>query len=94
MKTSLTPENVRAAIREIGKHGKESSIDPGTIARQLVGSDPDTWGKVMKPLRPLLVQMAKDGEIEFLRKGKPIAPEELRGVYRLRVVELAVAAQP
>ena len=89
MKKSVTPENVRAALRDIERRGKESSIDPGTIARELVGSDPDTWGKLMKALRAVLMQMARDGEIEFLRKGKPIAPEELRGVYRLRVVELA-----
>ncbi|TDH36160.1 DUF3253 domain-containing protein [Pseudohoeflea suaedae] len=88
MKTSPTPENVRAALREIERRGKENSIDPGAVARDLVGSDPDAWGKLMKPLRAVFLQMARDGEVELLRKGKPVAPEDLHGVYRLRVVEL------
>ena len=92
MKKSLNPEAVRAAIRDIDSRDRQNSIDPGAIARELVGPDPDTWGKLMKPLRAHLQQMARDGEIEFLRKGRPIAPEELRGVYRLRVVELRPAA--
>lgn len=27
--------------------------------------------------------MAKQGEIEILRKGKPVNPDSFRGVYRL-----------
>jgi Mn-dependent DtxR family transcriptional regulator len=83
---SISTEAIRTALREIDKSRPGASIDPGEIARHLVGSDPAVWGKIMKPLRPALVQMAKDGEIELTRKGKPVAPEALRGVYRLRVI--------
>ena len=37
----------------------------------------------MKPLRLAAVEMAKAGEIEILRKGKPVDPDRFRGVYRL-----------
>ena len=89
MTQTLSIETVRIAIRELDRNRGTTSIDPGEIARHIVGSDPASWGRVMKPLRTILVRMAEAGEIELLRKGKPIAPADVRGVYRLRVLDLA-----
>lgn len=90
MTMSINAENVRAAIGEIAAARPGTSIDPGEVARKLAGTDTKAWGRAMKPLRAVLLGLAKDGEIEFLRKGKPVAPEDLRGVYRLRVIKLAL----
>lgn len=39
----------------------------------------------MGPVRHRAVQLAREGRIEILRKGRAIAPEAVRGVIRLRV---------
>jgi uncharacterized protein DUF3253 len=85
----VTTATVRAVLRAFEAARPGASIDPGAVAREIAGPDPDRWGRAMKPLRPVLVALAQAGEIELTRKGKPISPAELRGVYRLRVVDLA-----
>lgn len=78
------PAALRAAIlellaaREAGK-----SICPSEAARALAGSDERQWSRLMKPVRGVAVDMARAGEIEIRRKGKPVDPEGFRGVYRL-----------
>lgn len=81
---SHAPEALRAAVldllnrREAGK-----SISPTEAARALAGSDEGQWNRLMKPLRAVAVEMAKAGELDILRKGKPVDPSNFRGVYRL-----------
>ena len=90
MTMPINAENVRAVLGEIASARPGASIDPGEVARKLAGADTKAWGRAMKPLRAVLVGLAKNGEIEFLRKGKPVTPEELRGVYRLRIATLGL----
>jgi Protein of unknown function (DUF3253) len=33
------------------------------------------------------VQLAKEGRIEILRKGKPVDPDAFKGVIRLRIID-------
>jgi hypothetical protein len=51
------------------------------VARAL---DPD-WRKLLAPVRRAAAQLADAGRIDILRKGKPIAPADMRGVIRLRI---------
>jgi hypothetical protein len=44
---------------------------------------PDQWGPLMQPIRRVAVRLAAEGRIVILRKGKPVDPEEFKGVYRL-----------
>lgn len=82
--TAVGPVALRAAIldllaaREPGK-----SICPSEAARRLAGADERQWRLLMKPLRAIAVEMAKQGEIEIRRKGKRADPDSFRGVYRL-----------
>ena len=39
----------------------------------------------MRPVRDTAMELARQGEIEVLRKGKPVEPGEVRGVIRLRI---------
>jgi hypothetical protein len=38
----------------------------------------------MGPVRRAAAQLAQGGRIEILRKGKPVPPDDMRGVIRLR----------
>lgn len=90
---SHDPEALRAAIlhllaaREPGK-----SVSPTEVARALAGSDERQWSRLMKPLRAAAVDMARAGELEILRKGKPVDPSDFRGVYRLALPAAQVPA--
>ncbi len=76
------PEVLRAEIlRQVTARGADKSICPSEVARSY-GED---WQRLMTPVRNAARAMAKDGEIDILRKGKPINPDEMRGVIRLRI---------
>jgi len=81
---TYSPEVLRNAILDLLKSlqpGK--SISPTEAARSLTGSDERQWSRLMKPLRSVAVEMAQNGEIVILRKGKPADPSAFCGVYRL-----------
>ncbi|WP_244447143.1 DUF3253 domain-containing protein [Hoeflea sp. BAL378] len=78
------PSVLRAAILDLLRlAGPGKSISPSDAARALAGSDEQQWSRLMKPLRTVAVEMAKEGEIEIRRKGKTVDPSGFRGVYRL-----------
>jgi Protein of unknown function (DUF3253) len=37
----------------------------------------------MQPVRRAAVHLMKEGRVVILRKGKPVDPDDFRGVYRL-----------
>lgn len=63
------------------------SICPTQAARALAGNPADeSWRRSLAPVRLAAQRLARAGQIEILRKGKPIDPEVLHGVIRLRMV--------
>ncbi len=60
---------------------RDGSICPSEVARALA---PEAWRPLMGPVRQGARRLAEAGRIDILRKGKPVAPEALRGVIRLR----------
>jgi hypothetical protein len=44
-------------------------------------------------VRRAAVELARAGSIEILRKGKPVPPEAMRGVIRLRRAAAAAAGE-
>lgn len=79
-RAEITAEILRqTAARDAGR-----SICPSEVARALL-PEGDTWRRLMGPIRAAAVDLAREGRIEILRKGKPIDPDqEIRGVIRLR----------
>jgi len=67
----------------MAERGTEKSFSPSDAARRLGGEHPDGWGPLMQPIRKVAVDMALQGRIVILRKGKPVDPADFRGVYRL-----------
>jgi len=67
-----------------GTRGPEKSICPSEVAR-LLEPDEAQWRALMKPVRRAAVDLANEGLIEILKKGKRIDPDAVRGVIRLRI---------
>jgi hypothetical protein len=70
------------------ERGPEASFCPSEVARALAGKHPDQWGKLMQPVRRIAVQLATEGRLVILRKGRPADPQAFKGVYRLTMPRL------
>jgi len=67
------------------------SINPNEVAKAVATdvSNPEGWRRELPKVRAVAVGMARQGRIEILRKGKPVDPEDVRGIYRLRLPQTA-----
>ena len=70
-------------LRLAAERGAGKTICPSEVARALGGSHPDGWGPLMQPVRREAVRLAHEGRIAILRKGRPVDPDDFRGIYRL-----------
>ncbi len=73
-----------AILALAAERGAASSISPEDAARAV---DSENWRKRMGEVRGAAVRLAKEGRIVILRKGKPVDPENFKGVIRLRIVD-------
>ena len=69
----------------VAERGDGRTLGPMDVARALGGDHPDGWGPLMQPIRRVAVQLMKDGRLVITRKGRPVDPDDFRGVYRLRL---------
>ncbi|PZR91456.1 MAG: DUF3253 domain-containing protein [Stutzerimonas stutzeri] len=84
--TRPTDEDLAETIlRLAAERGDERTLGPIDVARALGGDHPDGWGPLMQPIRRVAVQLMKDGRLVITRKGRPVDPDDFRGVYRLRL---------
>lgn len=75
------PNPVREAILALtAERGVGKTICP-TDAARLVSEK--HFQRVIKDVRAEAVRLAKAGHISIYRKGKPVDPDEFKGVYRL-----------
>lgn len=75
------PAEVEAAILKlVAAREGAASICPSEVARALASE----WRPLLFVVRQAAVRLAASGQIEILRKGKPVPPEAVRGVVRLR----------
>ncbi len=65
---------------------KDESISPNDVAKVL---NREHWQRELPKIRAVVVGMARQGRLEMLRKGKPVAPEDVKGIYRLRLSQQA-----
>lgn len=70
-----------AILRLTAERGAARSICPSEVARALGG---EAWRPLMGRVRQQAAALAREGRVEILRKGRPIAPEAMHGVIRLR----------
>jgi len=74
-------------LRLATERGGSKTICPSEVARALGGPHPDGWGPLMQPVRRVAVRLAHEGRIAILRKGRPVDPDDFRGIYRLALPE-------
>lgn len=67
----------------LAQRGKAKTISPSDVARAIAGTDEKQWRLLMKPIRARAILLAGQNDIVILRKGKPVDPENFKGVYRL-----------
>ena len=68
------------------ERGAGKTICPTEAAKALAdasGGDDLAWREWLPRVRTVAVQLAHDGKIVIYRKGKPIDPDNFRGVIRL-----------
>jgi hypothetical protein len=53
------------------------------------GRDETRWRRLMHPVREVAFDLAREGRIQVLRKGRPIVPGQARGVIRLAIVPVS-----
>jgi hypothetical protein len=81
---AASAEEIEARILALlAERGAGRTIAPMDVARSLGGDHPDQWGPLMQPVRRVAVRLMKAGRIVILRKGRPVDPDDFRGVYRL-----------
>lgn len=72
---------------------EKGSLAPVDVARALgeqrrkPSDKPDAWRRFMNPVKQQMLHLARAGEIEIVRKGVVVNPEDFRGVIRMRLKE-------
>lgn len=74
-----------AMLRLVAERGPDRTACPSEAARAVGGDHPDGWGPLMQPARKVAVRLMKEGRLVITRKGRPVDPDDFRGVYRLRL---------
>ena len=72
-----------AILRLAGERESGKTICPSEAARAVAGNESDAWGALMPQVRKIAVRLAKEGRLVITRKGKPVDPDDFKGVYRL-----------
>jgi hypothetical protein len=72
-----------AMLGLVADRGAGKTVCPSEVARALGGPHPGGWGPLMQPVRRVAVRLAHAGRIAILRKGRPVDPDDFRGIYRL-----------
>ena len=81
-------------LRLAAERGAGKTICPSEVARALGGPHPDGWGPLMQPVRREAVRLAHEGRIAILRKGRPVDPDDFRGIYRLALPDVGGDSGP
>jgi hypothetical protein len=82
MDRAMNIEAITAAMLRIAaERGPAKSMCPTDVARAVSA---ENWRPLLGPVRKVAADLARQGKIEILRKGKPINPDDMRGVIRLR----------
>jgi Protein of unknown function (DUF3253) len=81
------PADIEAAIfRLLGEVPAGKTISPTDAANALMPGP--QWHVLMPPIRRVAVRLALEGRLVIYRKGKPVDPNDFKGVYRLGLPRL------
>jgi hypothetical protein len=84
MPKHANPEELEATMLAlVTERGVGRNLDPTDVARAVGGDRPEGWGPLMQPVRQAAVRLMKAGRIVIFRKGRPVDPDDFKGIYRL-----------
>ncbi len=75
---------LRSALADGLSHSPQGLAQSFQASRAKAGDPPDAWRRYLQAIKQQATSLAKAGEVEFLRKGKPVPLEEVKGVVRVR----------
>ena len=87
--TQETQDPIRLFLLAALADGKSKA--PQELARAFqatrakASDPPEAWRRYLLPVNQQALSLARAGQIEFLRKGKPIEPDDVKGVVRIRL---------
>ncbi len=82
-KRTIPDAEIEAAIRALlAEAGPGRSIDPAQAAERVAGPE---WRSLSARVRRIAAAMMKRDELAIVRKGRPVDPDDFRGVVRLRL---------
>ncbi len=84
--SSQVEETLLALLSQVRE---TESISPNDVAKAL---DAENWQRELPKVRGVIIGLARQGRVDVLRKGKPVSPEGLKGVYRVRLAQVDVPA--
>lgn len=58
------------------------SISPNDVAKAI---DRAGWQRELPKVRAVIIGLARQDKLQVVRKGKPIEPEGIKGIYRVRL---------
>ena len=83
-------------LRLAENFGPAILFDAGFVAREMWPPKPDEvkgeerWRKLIRPVRAAAIGLARQGEIELVRRGEVIDPRKpFKGLYKMRLLERA-----
>lgn len=75
------PKKLEAAVLDaLTRAGADKTLSATEIAHDIGGA---TWHDLLHPIRRAAVTLAQAGRLVIYRKGKPVDPDDFKGVYRL-----------
>ena len=79
---TIQDSEIRAELlRQVEARGPDRSICPSEVARALTSE----WQSLMGRIRTVAAELSQEGRIDILRKGRPVEPQAVKGVIRLRL---------
>lgn len=77
---------LRSALSDGESHSPQELAKSFQAGRAKPSDPPDAWRRYLQAVKQQATSLAKLGEVEFMRKGKPVPLEEVKGVVRVRRV--------
>jgi hypothetical protein len=75
---------LRSAVQGTESYSPQQLAQNFYATRAKAGDPPDAWRRYLQAFKQQITSLAKAGEVEYLRKGKPVPLEEVKGVVRVR----------
>lgn len=78
IETAIFEKLAKADPKNVG--GK--SIEPSEVAKDL---QPEQWQRMLPKVKATALGLMRQGKLTIIKKGKPVDPNAVKGVIRLRL---------